>query len=163
MRRSKKGVSPLIATVLLIAFAVALGAVVMNWGRGYIQETVDFAGDKSDTEIDCSLDVGLKLVEINNVRKICYSNQTNATILLENGPTKQISGLRFRFISAADEINISDYNTTISKAQTVKVVVNQSFGENISQVKITPKISLGNQEVLCTDNSIVVTEINACT
>ena len=29
----KKGVSPLIATVLLISFAVALGAVVMNWGR----------------------------------------------------------------------------------------------------------------------------------
>ena len=29
---SKRGVSPLIATVLLIAFAVALGSVVMNWG-----------------------------------------------------------------------------------------------------------------------------------
>src|SRR3989338_10278026 len=29
---SKKGVSPLIATILLIAFAVALGSVVMNWG-----------------------------------------------------------------------------------------------------------------------------------
>lgn len=27
----KKGMSPLIATVLLIAFAVALGAMVMNW------------------------------------------------------------------------------------------------------------------------------------
>src|SRR3989344_8981271 len=29
----KRGVSLLIATVLLISFAVALGAVVMNWGR----------------------------------------------------------------------------------------------------------------------------------
>ena len=29
---SKKGVSPLIATILLIAFAVALGTVIMNWG-----------------------------------------------------------------------------------------------------------------------------------
>ena len=29
---SKKGVSPLIATILLIAFAVALGSVIMNWG-----------------------------------------------------------------------------------------------------------------------------------
>src|SRR3989344_4899144 len=32
MIKSKKGVSPLIATILLIAFAVALGSVVMNWG-----------------------------------------------------------------------------------------------------------------------------------
>lgn len=29
--REKKGMSPLIATVLLIAFAVALGAMIMNW------------------------------------------------------------------------------------------------------------------------------------
>jgi flagellin-like protein len=31
---SRKGLSPLIATVLLIAFAVALGVMVMNWGKG---------------------------------------------------------------------------------------------------------------------------------
>ncbi|RME52719.1 hypothetical protein D6783_03985 [Candidatus Woesearchaeota archaeon] len=29
--RSRRGMSPLIATVLLIAFAVALGAMIMNW------------------------------------------------------------------------------------------------------------------------------------
>ena len=29
--KSRKGMSPLIATVLLIAFAVALGAMIMNW------------------------------------------------------------------------------------------------------------------------------------
>jgi len=30
---ARKGLSPLIATVLLIAFAVALGVLVMNWGK----------------------------------------------------------------------------------------------------------------------------------
>lgn len=30
---SRRGLSPLIATVLLIAFAVALGVMVMNWGK----------------------------------------------------------------------------------------------------------------------------------
>jgi flagellin-like protein len=29
--KSKKGMSPLIATVLLIAFAVAIGAMIVNW------------------------------------------------------------------------------------------------------------------------------------
>lgn len=33
VKQSKKGLSPLIATVLLIAFAVALGVMVMNWGK----------------------------------------------------------------------------------------------------------------------------------
>lgn len=33
-RMNKKAISPLIATLLLVAFAVALGAVVMNWSQG---------------------------------------------------------------------------------------------------------------------------------
>ncbi|MGM5481169.1 MAG: archaellin/type IV pilin N-terminal domain-containing protein [Nanobdellota archaeon] len=35
---SRKGMSPLIATVLLIAFAVALGAMIMNWSAGIDEE-----------------------------------------------------------------------------------------------------------------------------
>jgi flagellin-like protein len=56
-RLDKKGVSPLIATVLLIAFAVALGAIVMNWGRGYVEDTQDFARESSENQLTCSSDV----------------------------------------------------------------------------------------------------------
>ena len=44
MFASKKGLSPLIATILLIAFAVALGAVVMNLGPT-IGPSMPFGGD----------------------------------------------------------------------------------------------------------------------
>ena len=37
LSKNRRGVSPLIATVLLIAFAVALGTVIMNWGRSELQ------------------------------------------------------------------------------------------------------------------------------
>ena len=56
MKLNKKAVSPLIATVLLIAFAVALGAVVMNWGRSYVETTAKYAEEKSDIQILCSRD-----------------------------------------------------------------------------------------------------------
>ncbi len=39
----KRGISPLIATVLLVAFAVALGAVVMNWAKG-VEDTETSVG-----------------------------------------------------------------------------------------------------------------------
>lgn len=69
MRNNKKGVSPLIATVLLIAFAVALGAIVMNWGRAYVEDTQDFARDSSEGQLKCSSDTDLsfeiKRVELN--------------------------------------------------------------------------------------------------
>ncbi len=42
---SKGGISPIVATVLLVAFAVALGAVVMSWARGIEAEPItDFEG-----------------------------------------------------------------------------------------------------------------------
>ncbi|MEM4756213.1 MAG: archaellin/type IV pilin N-terminal domain-containing protein, partial [Candidatus Woesearchaeota archaeon] len=34
--KGKRGISPLIATVILIGFAVALGAVVMNWSKAQL-------------------------------------------------------------------------------------------------------------------------------
>ena len=50
---SKKAVSPLIATIILIAFAVALGAVVMNIGKGYVEDIPEPAG-KDTAAITCS-------------------------------------------------------------------------------------------------------------
>ena len=36
--------SPLTATVLLIVFAVALGAVVLTWGESFVTEDIEIAG-----------------------------------------------------------------------------------------------------------------------
>lgn len=35
---NKRGLSPIIATILLIAFAVAIGAMIMSWTTGVIKE-----------------------------------------------------------------------------------------------------------------------------
>jgi len=39
MKYNKKGVSPLLATVLLIGFAVSIGAVIMSWGKTAFEQT----------------------------------------------------------------------------------------------------------------------------
>ena len=51
---NKKGISPLIATVLLIGFTVALAAVLMTWGLDYIRGTTDKVGDQTDQYLLCS-------------------------------------------------------------------------------------------------------------
>ena len=40
MKRSKKGVSPVIATVLLIAMVVVIGMIIFLWFRGLTQEAI---------------------------------------------------------------------------------------------------------------------------
>jgi len=44
----KKGISPVVATVLLIAMVVALGLIVFLWFRGFAQESVT----KFDTNVE---------------------------------------------------------------------------------------------------------------
>lgn len=58
----KKGVSPIIATVLLIAFAVSLGAVVMNWGK-----TISEKEEVSDS---------LKWYLGSNIENVCYDDNS---------------------------------------------------------------------------------------
>ncbi|MAG38783.1 hypothetical protein CMO90_01735 [Candidatus Woesearchaeota archaeon] len=35
---NKRGLSPIVATILLIAFAVAIGAMIMSWTAGLVKE-----------------------------------------------------------------------------------------------------------------------------
>jgi len=36
--RSKKALSPLMATVLLVAFALIIGTATMSWGKNYVEQ-----------------------------------------------------------------------------------------------------------------------------
>ncbi|MBI2139848.1 hypothetical protein HYU14_02910 [Candidatus Woesearchaeota archaeon] len=35
--RGKKALSPLVATLILVVFALAIGTVTMNWGKAYVE------------------------------------------------------------------------------------------------------------------------------
>jgi flagellin-like protein len=78
MFKSKKAMSPLIATVLLIAFAVALGALIINWSSSIVS-----------TECQFSLELNSKSTCINgNIVKLgIINNQENPLTEIEVIPT----------------------------------------------------------------------------
>ena len=168
--RGRRGVSPLIATVLLIAFAVALGAVVMNWGKTYVEEQAEHAGSKSNTEIKCEIDIDLKVKEIRGSPKICYNNgSTNASVevMLENRGSESIEGIRLLVIGTNEEVYSVDLNESSLDPGEVKKF-EQSYdystiGE-IDLVEFVPKISVEGEvlPVLCAKNSLVEDEIYVC-
>lgn len=57
----KRGMTPLIATVLLIGFTVALAAVVMTWGFDFVKKQQDRVKDTTDTSLMCTNDLGFKI------------------------------------------------------------------------------------------------------
>ncbi|MFH1064090.1 MAG: hypothetical protein V1729_03350 [Candidatus Woesearchaeota archaeon] len=70
MFKSKRALSPLIASVLLIVVVVGIGAVVTSMLRGMVQENKQTIESKSD-QISCSSDVMVEVIRIDGISQIC--------------------------------------------------------------------------------------------
>lgn len=178
--KTRKAVSPLIATVLLIAFAVALGAVVMNWGRGYVEDTANMARERSDSEVTCTAEVELSVVEIDSVPQICYNNnQTPNTLefVVENKKEKEVYSFEARLIGTSSRVpltvsSFSSVSATRAPTTDLTLASNEAgyylFNYSDStygtpdQVKITPIIKVGANTVTCSSNAETVTDIKPC-
>jgi flagellin-like protein len=171
--RSNKAVSPLIATVLLIAFAVALGAVVMNWGRGYVEDTANIARERSDTEVKCASDVDVSVVEIDNTAQVCYNltggTGGNATLdfIVENKKSTTIEKMQARMIGVATRVPMildlgPNSNLSTNQAKYLNFTYNPTTYGIPQQLKLTPYIKVGGQEVSCPSSGEIVTNLKPC-
>lgn len=57
-----KGISAFVATILLIAFAVAIGGVISTWQTGFVKKQTDIVSTYSEQETECSYG-GIKIIE----------------------------------------------------------------------------------------------------
>ena len=71
-----KGISPLIASVLLIAFTVSVAMIVMGWFSGFTKTTTENISNSAVQGIDCSS----ASVDIDHI----YITGTSAIIILKN-------------------------------------------------------------------------------
>lgn len=73
-----KGLSPIVATVILIAFAVAIGGLVAVWLTNFTDTTTGFTGQKGSQLTNCA-GIGLKIESVTD-GGIIYSNPGSNTI-----------------------------------------------------------------------------------
>ncbi|MFH1315895.1 MAG: archaellin/type IV pilin N-terminal domain-containing protein [Candidatus Woesearchaeota archaeon] len=172
--QNKRGVSPLIATVLLIAFAVALGAVVMNWGREYIEDTQKDVEIKSAQTSACIIDVSLSLVKISD--KPCYERTADGSdnifhAIIENGDSTELTGYKITFIGDEETIGNNgilthEINDSIKQAEIISVDVEYGNLDAtiIDIVKIVPKLKISGAggETFCTQSAIEIEDIRDC-
>jgi flagellin-like protein len=107
-----KGISPLIATVLLISVTIAIAGIVWQWSGGFFQDQTERVSEQSDRTILCSYgSINVKdlrfqttqsrlsgnientgQIAIGNVSiSIVYQNSTSQTIKLCTDPTGSVS------------------------------------------------------------------------
>lgn len=73
-----KGISPIIASVLLIAFTVAVAGIVISWGSNFFTTSTKDIGTAADKEITCSRGSV-------NIRNLKFSNPRLSGIIENNG------------------------------------------------------------------------------
>ncbi len=141
--RSKRAMSPLVATVLLIAFAVALGAMIMNWS-----DSVTALGSP-----DCS---GINLI-INPY--ICYAQNLLRISVQNTGET--VEALTFRAV----DVN----NNEVEFKHNARVVSGEVFSKDypfqmsaMTKVEVIPSIIYQEKVTKCDRPALKVENLENC-
>ena len=159
IRVSKKGVSPLIATILLIAFSVSLGSVVMSWGLNL--QSID-SSDK------CT-EAGIKIKSIDG-NDACFAlsgatgyinfqiaNKGNIEI---SGLSIWITGQRGTKFFDADNLSIKKGDFYSKDDRDISYAAAELGA--LKQVLFMPKIISGQSMQVCPLKSIKAEKIGIC-
>jgi len=153
---SKRGVSPLIATVLLIAFAVSLGAVVMNWTSASLSSSEEsFSGENSDI---CK-DISIKILDSDG---LCLDRNNNKIILnIENGPI-EINGIRLSYLANNGEYIDKKQQIPAGVIGHIEFNYDPILKGELKTIKIIPFTTIGSERIQCIDKSISKNLIKDC-
>lgn len=158
--KSKKGVSPLIATILLIAFAVALGSVVMNWGLNL----------NPGRAVDKCANVAIK-IRSSSTGEVCYGGfGSNGYInfIIDNLGNTDLSGLSIWIIGDKGKTRLFDLDNIIIKKGVLydkkdkEISYDFSMYGTITQVQFIPKLKSGQKVDICLNSAAKAEKIGIC-
>ncbi len=163
--KSKKGLSPLIAAVLLIVVVVGIGAVVTGIVRGYISENKQTI-EKTSTDVECSTNVEINVPTYMDDFMICIgSNYVNFTI--ENTGSMFVDEFQLKvFGDTGFAQNDSIITQGLAPGQAVsnyEAYYTPSVG-NVEQVLIVPKkkITGESNQIFCSEAQLKFVDISLC-
>lgn len=158
-RLNKRSVSPLIATVLLISFAVALGSVVLNWGKNL---DISRPGDS------CS-GAAIKIRNIGE-GEVCYSGSGSGAFInfiLDNSGSADIAGLGIWIVGDKGTKLLDLDNLEIKSGELLNVEDDRAkydfntYGK-INHIQFIPKVKTGTGIDICPKNSVKAEKIGIC-
>ncbi len=150
----QKGMSPLIATLMLIGFATAIGIVIMNFGRAEVEEGAQ-----------CAVGIDLKIPVINKEEQVCFDRaKKQLFFILENGPNIRVEGVTLNLLAEKKTDTFEVPETKMEKIATVlkQVPYNEEEFGALKRIKFTPKIKLYEEELFCAEQAIEFTDIRDC-
>ena|ERR1041385_5126985 len=159
---NKKGITPLVATVLLVAFSIGLGALVMSWGQDYIEQKAEFVQGAQEVHSGCDA-AHISVIRIGGQPQVCLGPK-GIDVYIDNGPDVEITNVHARIAgSNGVETHADILAAPLAKAGGAKVTVPlQTAVGQILQLKLTPKVASGQTVVMCDQSAVVLERIPNC-
>jgi len=166
---NKKGISPLIATVLLIGFTIVLAAVVIRWGSDLFNTQIKTQTCENAATLECTSDVDFAITKADYDENAGTSGVGSLTFSLVNNGALKLENVIVRIRKANGEviaidgvtINLPAYGTdttgTTDVSPSIAIASLNTCGTNGNEncpISIIPKLThttdKGDQcEVVC--------------
>lgn len=147
----KKAMSPLISTVILICFAVALGGIVMSWGKG------GYTVEKPIVECE---QTSLSLIGYGENRGICTKEGRLYFTIQNNGET-DLDGIKVSLLGGK-EIYSTVIDRQINVADIVRLDLQYGDIGKIEKVIFVPRFNYAGQERLCPKSGFFIDGVEEC-
>ena len=151
---NRKAVSPIIAYVLLIGIVIAISAAVGSWL--YTQaKSPGFAVDKCEgvsisiEKVECEAD------SLSSGYNIKYTVKNRGRFTIDKLSVKVDfgGGLGDPYKYSLDEVGDLNLKPLVDENEYTNT---KNFRSIINRIKVTPWLVKGNEELLCSDNSVEV-------
>lgn len=155
-KKKKRGISPLIATVLILGFTVALAAIIMMWGSGFTRDVSESTEGSAKASIVCGQDVMFEIKDVcksfDGLYKVTVSNDGKEGIDKFNVRLYSGSEVESKALSSVAGQNVVD----AFGIQTLKVAVDPSWSVSniLDKVELIPTIEVDGSQVTCGSNVV---------
>jgi len=159
---NKRGITPLVATILLVAFSVGLGALVMSWGEDYIEEKAEFVQGTAEVRSGCDV-AAISVIKIGGQQQACFG-PNGIQVWIDNSPDIDLFNIHAR-IAGANGVQVIEgiLKQPLVKSNAVKVEIPYDRSiVPILQIKLTPQIWTGSNAATCAQNSLTLERLQPC-
>lgn len=149
---NKKGVSPLIATVLIIGFTILAAVLVINWISDLVTDTTE--------KTACGYEAGLKCG--NFYREMTYSatyNGSTTTLSIANGATEDVTFVYKILDANGESLNTNSTIVTATNSITVPITTVTDPVKVLFMPRATAEVDGEDCEVACDEVEVEVTII----
>ncbi|MDD4877843.1 MAG: hypothetical protein PHO02_02275 [Candidatus Nanoarchaeia archaeon] len=138
---NKRGMSPIISTVLLICAAALLAVVILAWSGVFSRGIMASAEKTSEKMSACESQTNL------NIKHAC-TREDSITVMVESLGSKQVNGLIIRVIGSSGGYQ-EDIEIEMNVADLKRFDIEKQDVGDITKIEILPKVDIQGKIEIC--------------